>query len=222
MGTNDKTIERQCWGRTTLKHRCKNAVSSGLFCSVHKLQPYNYLLRTVVGLVGFAAAVIYLSGLLCGPSEEVLRLRSEVYLNVDLACHSWKGAYITLVPGHFSQYGEEFGDVWDMLLRVEPPKYSEQAWRYYSPLFGQSAIDVRNELDRLLASYPDVIAPELRMLIEETKIQIETVQLTYQGLPSLLHLTDDNDVFFQVQFQSMIRALSKLSREADRLRHEND
>ncbi|MCH7690267.1 MAG: hypothetical protein IIA17_04385 [candidate division Zixibacteria bacterium] len=221
MGTNDKTIERKCLGRTKLTRRCRNSVSSGLFCSVHKMQPYVYLRRLLVGSIGLAAAIFTLSAM-CGPSEEEQKLRSIVYSLVNSACHSWKNAYIALVPGHFSQHNEEYSHVWDMLIKVEPPKYSEKAWRYYFPLFDQSAIYVREELDRLLASYPDVIPEDLRALIEETKIQIEIEQSAYQQLTRILRTTDDKDVFFQVRFQSIIRVLAKLSREADRLRHEID
>jgi len=221
MDTNDKTIGRTCWGRTKLFLRCQKSVSTGFFCSVHKMQPYVYLRRLLVGSIGLAAAIITLSAM-CGPSEEELELRSIVYSLVNSACHRWKNDYIALVPGRFGQYDSEYSHVWDMLINVEPPKYSKKAWQYYFPLFDGSAIYVRDELDRLLASYPDVIPEDLRALIEVTKLRIITEQSTYRQLPSLLSLTDENDLFFQLRFQGMVRALAKLSREADRLRHEID
>ena len=221
MTKNEKTSERKCWGRTKLTRRCQKSVPTGFFCSVHKMQPYVYLRRLLVGSIGLAAAIFTLSAM-CGPSEEELKLEKAVYLDVDLACHSWKNDYMALYPEKFKQSGEQYSDVWEQLIKVEPPPYSVEEWQKCRLLFAQSATSVLNKLDVLLASHSDVISHELRLLMEKTKDQIEAVQSTYQGLPSLLYFTDDNDVFFQVQFQSMIRALTKLSREADRLRHEID
>lgn len=180
---------------------------------------YASLLMNAIALV---AGIITIAVFFSGPSEEELKLEKEVYSFVNSACHSWKNAYISLVPDHFSQYGEEYGHVWEMLLKVEPPRYSEVAWQRYFPLFDERANYVRNELNRLLATHSDIIPFELRALIEVTNISIETEQLVYQRLPSMLRPTDDKNVFFQVRFQSMIRALSKLSREAERLKHKID
>ena len=219
MAIKDKAYNSRCWGLTEQLHLCKRTGKWRLFCPDHfrtSMLLYVSLLMNIVGVI----AAVYTISQIWGPSDA--RLRSMVYSNVNSACHSWKNAYIFSVPGRFGQYDGEYSHVWEMLINVEPPKYSAEAWRYYLPLFEQRATYVRHELDRLLASHSDVMPYDLRVLIELTNIQIEIEQSAYQQLTRMLRATDDKDVFFQVRFQSIIRVLAKLSREADRLREEID
>jgi len=213
------TKERQCWGRTKSFRRCRRMGGWKRVCRDHLLQPillFTTFIVTTISLVADVPSIIdsYRS------HPERTELQQEVLLEISLACHSWKVAYIALYPGNFQDYPQKFGDVWDLLEYAEPPRYSNEEWQRYRPLFERHAAHVRNRLNQLLTMYSDVLPFDLRTSIEKVKRRIEVEQITYAQIPILFAASDDAPIFFKVRFQEMIRVLGSLARRADSLSEE--
>lgn len=174
-----------------------------------------------VGILGVLLTVVMWKPWIRGPTEEEMRLRSEVYREISRACHRWKNAYISLYPGQFKEYYKGFGGVWEMLEKAPAPSFSAEAWRRYQPLFEHEANRLRTRLDQISAANGNLLPPGFRTLVIETKRCIEIEQVAYAAIPVTIKQGEDNEVFFGYRFREMVRYIAKLCREADRFRAED-
>ena len=158
--------------------------------------------------------------LLPDDSRDVLgEYKREVYVEISLTCHYWKGEYIVLYPGNFAEKdGKDYLDVWDMMVKTGRHTYSEQEWKRYRPLFDGAIKGVIERLQKLLIMYPDAIAPQFKTHIIRAMRQLETERFAYLQFPTVFCLVDNKDQAFKVRFSEVIRCLSDLIRKADEMR----
>lgn len=160
---------------------------------------------------------------LIGPSEEEIRLKKDVYKQIELACHGWKNAYMVLREGgfeYFQQFENQFGDnIWDTLRESPKPDYSVDAWRRYRPLFKGELSNVIGKLQRILSTHSGILPDSVKTLIMQTTSQLALEGTVYDWIPSDT-FAHDKDVFFEGRFKEVIVRLELLSREIDRLRDE--
>jgi len=146
-------------------------------------------------------------------------LRGDVYLEVSLACHRWRNLYMSLGGLWASnQYDGQFADAWEMLEKVRVPTFSMGTWEHYSPLFTQGSDALRVYLDKIETTNANLLPPGFRRLIIESRRTIETQQMAYRIMPEMIERVENKDAFFEAQFRQMVRVISKLCREADKLR----
>ncbi len=119
--------------------------------------------------------------------------------------------------------GGDYDDVWDWLLNDRDiyPVYSRTEWERYLPLFTVHAPAVISELDRIQATdSAKVIPANLLSLMESAKLQIPVEAALYRrGFEGDIYDqlgTANSD--FQYRFEEMLRQLSVLAQEAERLR----
>jgi hypothetical protein len=143
----------------------------------------------------------------------------EVYVEISLTCHYWKGEYLVLYPGNFAEGdGKDYLDVWDKMERTGKHPYSEEEWNRYRPLFDAAIKGVIEKLQMLLIMYSDAIAPQFKTHMIRAMRQLETERFAYVQFPSLSALLENKDQAFKVRFSEVIRCLSNLSRKADEMR----
>lgn len=214
----------RCWGRTKIWQRCKNAGQKKFwpFCPHHTWQPIVQLF-TIVGIVatilGLVQGIVFIKEKFKSKTPEI-ELRREVYLEISLACHRWKNAYMSFDPDRFRADEGQFTDIWERLEKTPPPSFSAETWRKYLPLFVNHANAFRAELDRISVAYGNLLPEEFRKHMIDTQRLIIAPQTVYQQFPAIIAQGKDvdRDPLFHCCFQQMIQALTRLSREADRLR----
>ncbi|MGB8707470.1 MAG: hypothetical protein WCD72_05915 [Dehalococcoidia bacterium] len=152
-------------------------------------------------------------------------LLEQVYSQISGACHIWKNAYILYYPGHFSEGGGQYLDVWEHMEKTGKHVYSEQEWLKYRPLFDQVVIEVTDKLLELMKLFSDSIEQQFKMRIYQTIAQLKVERDVYLITPTLIiSLYDrdkDKDQAFKARFSGVIRYLATLSREADKISARN-
>jgi hypothetical protein len=143
------------------------------------------------------------------------QLRSNVYREVSLACHIWKNARLVLQPELLNEDGRKYADVWEMLEKGPTPKFSVETWIFYRPLFSRAIDDFVARLDEIVTMHGDMLAPDFKELIMDSRRSVQTEQSAYMNL-RLIRDTADSDHFFAYRFHEMSRILSGLAHEADR------
>jgi hypothetical protein len=151
-----------------------------------------------------------------------LELASEAFLQASLDCHRWKVWFMSLA-GPNLPHGKpgEFTDVWDLMAELWIPKYTEDTYRRFVPLFIQGLREVQGRFDRLIQVFPDVLPPDFRSLLVRAHRQLEVEQSAYAHLPELVVgviAADRVGLLFHVRFVEVIRVLRDVSRDADRRR----
>ena len=147
---------------------------------------------------------------------------SNLYTEISLACHIWKNAYIFYYPDRFAKRdGQQYLDVWEKMEKTAIHIYSEQEWLKYRPLFDQVIIDVINKLKELINLFSDSIDPQFKMQVYETCEQLRLERNVYLGTPNLIELFGDKNQAFNVRFSAIIRCLSSLDREAQKISAKN-
>ena len=102
------------------------------------------------------------------PSTELpakLELASEAFLEASLDCHHWKGWFMSLAGPNLPDSKGEFTDVWDVMAELWIPKYADDTYRHFLPLFTEGLRDVQGRFDRLIQLFPDVLPPDFRALL---------------------------------------------------------
>lgn len=152
-----------------------------------------------------------------------LELASEAFLEASLDCHRWKVRFVSLAgPNLPDGKPGEFTDVWDLMTELWIPKYAEDTYRHYLPLFSEGVREVQGRFDRLIQLFPDVLPPDFRSLLIRANRQLEVERSVYEQLPALIGgsviATNQAGLFFYDRFVEVIRVLRHVSRDADRRR----
>jgi hypothetical protein len=147
---------------------------------------------------------------------------SYIYNQISLACHIWKNAYILYYPDRFGKRdGQQYLDVWEKMEKIGNHIYSEQEWLKYRPLFDQVVVEVTNKLLELMKLFPDSIEEQFKMQVYQTIEQLKLERNMYLRTPNLIGLFGDKDQAFNVRFLAVIRCLSSLDREAQKISARN-
>lgn len=209
--------ERQCWGRTGALYlrRCQRWGSWRIFCSDHAGQ-WLLVVLLLLALHGYFADYLTVSSNLRGPTVEELALQERVYTEISLAAHSWKIAYFTLYPDSFPRSGDgpKYSHVWERLREEPKPEYSPENWQHFRPLFVQVIDSVNQELQDILARDSDVLLPEIRKLVSDARLQLNTEKSAYLYIPKM----DNKAVMFEGRFVGVIRMLEELDHEVQAIR----
>lgn len=160
------------------------------------------------------------------PPEDVpdkLELASEAFLEASLDCHRWKVRFMALAgPNLPDGKPGKFKDVWDLMAKLWIPKYTEDTYRRFMPLFMKGLREVQGLFDRLIQLFPDVLPPDFRSLLVRAHRQIDVERSVYLLLPALVRdgviTTDQVGNFFYVRFVEVVRVLRDVARDADRRR----
>jgi hypothetical protein len=149
---------------------------------------------------------------LCGDYDQ---LRDNVYLEISLVCHAWKNNYWVLRPELFEDDGQQYEDIWEMLEKAPTPPFTREAWERYRPLFDGAIDAVIARLDQISMMHGEVLAPDFRKRIIDSRRALKTQQWVYVN-PTVIAKYEDRDRGFGQVFQDVIHILAGLSREADR------
>ena len=150
-------------------------------------------------------------------------LASEAFLEASLDCHRWKAWFMSLAGPNLPEGKPgEFTDVWDVMAELWIPKYADETYRRFLPLFIEGLREVQGCFDRLVQLFPDVLPPDFRSLLVRAHRQLEVERSVYAQLPALVVgsviTTDQVGLFFYGRFMEVIRVLRDVSRDADRRR----
>lgn len=154
-----------------------------------------------------------------------VELAQETLLQASLDCHYWKVQFVYLL-GSAPPSGKpgEFVDVWDAMMELWVPKYTDEAYKRFAPLFTSVIDEVNQRLDRLSAQYADTLPASFRVLILRSRRQLGAEKTVFLWLDPLLNATstDQNgrNIFFYQRFVGVIRVLREITREADKLREQ--
>jgi len=133
----------------------------------------------------------------------------EVLLELSLACHEWKNAYIDFQPRNLEIVTGNFKDVWDRLMDAgQHDEESAEEWNKYHPLFDQSINRVISNLRSILTCHGDVVPARLKTLVIRTVRQLTVERLVYE-------LLGPTQTSVKMRTQGVIRALAMLARAAD-------
>jgi hypothetical protein len=152
-----------------------------------------------------------------------LELASEAFLEASLDCHRWKVHFMSLAGRGLAQgKAGQFTDVWDLMVELWIPKYSEEAYSRFRPLFTEGLREIQDLLDRLIQLFADVLPPDFRSLLVRANRQLEVERSVYVQLPALLAAgvirIEHVEHFFYGRFVEVVRVLRNVSRDADRRR----
>src|SRR5262249_42079299 len=94
-----------------------------------------------------------------------LEFAAEAFLEASLDAHRWK-LWCMSLGGTSLPEGKpgEFVDVWDLMAERWIPKYTEEVYAHFKPLFAEGLREVRGHFDRLIQIFPDVLPPDFRSL----------------------------------------------------------
>ncbi len=157
-----------------------------------------------------------------GDGNGKLELAAEALLEASLDAHRWK-LFFMFLAGPTLPKGKpgEFVDVWDLMANLWIPKYSEEVYSHYKPLFVEGLLEVRVRFDRLIQLFPDVLPPEFRSRLVRANRQLEVEQSVYLTVPRLIGTVNcaehDEPIFYQ-RFVEVIRVLRDVANDADGIR----
>jgi len=78
-------------------------------------------------------------------------LAAEALLEASLDCHYWKNYFMSLTPPPRPEGKPgQFKDIWDCMAELWIPKYSEDTFERYKPLFANGVQEVQRRFDRLI------------------------------------------------------------------------
>lgn len=152
-----------------------------------------------------------------------LELASEALLEASLDCHRWKVRFMALAkPNLPDGRPGEFKDVWDTMAKLWIPKYTEDTYLHFMPLFAEGLREVQGLFDRLIQLFPDVLPPDFRSLLVRAHRQLDVERTLYVYLPELVQagaITSDQVAdFFRIRFVEVVQVLREVARDADRRR----
>jgi hypothetical protein len=152
-----------------------------------------------------------------------LELVSEALLEASLDCHHWKVEFMALAAPNLPEGKPgEYADVWDLLIELWIPQYTDDVYRRFLPLFISALRDAQGRFDRLIQLFPDALPPDFRALLVRANRQLEVERSVYAQLPAFvsrgLVSTDGVEFFFHSRFVGVVRVLSDVARDADRRR----
>lgn len=151
-----------------------------------------------------------------------LEFASEALLEASLDSHRWKVWFLSLAGPNLPEGKPgEFVDVWDPMAELWIPKYSEDAYQRFKPLFDVGLREVQRRFDRLIQLFPDVLSQDFRLLLVRANRQLEVERSVYLQLPSLFGgatSAEQNGPYFYQRFAGVVRVLRDVSRDADRRR----
>jgi hypothetical protein len=160
---------------------------------------------------------------LLAPTEttEKLELESEALLGVALDCHIWKVWFADLAGQKLpSGPASAFADVWDLMAELWIPKYRDETYHHFAPLFGHRLDVIIGRLDRAMTLFVDVLQPDFRAMLARSSRQLHIERYVYAELPRTLDSESANaetaNLAFYSRFIGVIRVLRDVSREADR------
>lgn len=140
-------------------------------------------------------------------AREIEEYRQEVILEISLACHSWKNAYMALYPGNFRSITGNYKDVWDLLIEYGVHENTEEEWKNYFSLFNESIDTFIDSARSLLSSHSNVLPVPLKTLTIRTIRQLLCERTVYRYL-------DPQNVSIKMRIQGVLQALASLARSA--------
>jgi hypothetical protein len=132
-------------------------------------------------------------------------LEQAIFQEIRFACHSWKNIYMSISPEFFNiSDGKRFSDIWEMMIEISGHHYSVQEWKRFIPLFDQAITSVIQQLDNITQSYSMLLPPEIKVLILQTKRQLQAERTVY------LQLGNKNESIFDKRFAEVSKVLAEL------------
>jgi hypothetical protein len=142
------------------------------------------------------------------PAREMEEYRQEVLLELSLACHEWKNAYIALQPRDLQSVTGNFKDAWDLLIEAGRHEDSAEEWNKYQPLFDEAINRVISNLRSILACHGDVVPVVLKTLMIRTMRQLFVERTVYKFFGPA-------QTSVKMRTQEVLGALATLARAAD-------
>ena len=112
----------------------------------------------------------------------------------------------------------EFTDVWDIFEELWIPKYTEDIYQSFLPLFGVDLLHVQQRFDRLTQLFADVLPADFRAMLIRANRQLHTERLVYLALKSIIGDAAEREasnLYFHQRFVGVIRVLREIARDAD-------
>lgn len=111
----------------------------------------------------------------------------------------------------------QFRDVWDLMAELWIPKYSEETFQSYKPLFRDGLPAVQRRFDRLIQLFSDILPHDFRAKLVRASRKLEVERTVYSSLPNFVKENQAN-AFFYGRFVEVIRVLRDIARDADERR----
>ena len=148
-----------------------------------------------------------------------IELAAEALLEASLDCHRWKVDFMHLAGPDLPAGREgEFTDVWDLFAELWVPKYTEDIYERFLPLFDEGLLQVQQRFDRLIQLFADVLPPDFRAMLVRANRQLRTEHWAYLALKRYFGEAaerEDLNLYFYQRFVGVIRALREIARDAD-------
>jgi hypothetical protein len=139
----------------------------------------------------------------------------EALLQIRLECHLWKAEFIHIMGHSFPQDPtNEFHDVWDLMLARAIPRYSEENYALFTPLFDTALKEARARLEKLSVVYARFLPRHVQKRLAKAIRQLEFSVASYRWIPARAS-SDDPDVLFSARFKAVIRLLRLVAHDAD-------
>jgi hypothetical protein len=149
-------------------------------------------------------------------------LAAEAFLQASLDCHYWKVFFMTICEPDISERKTDgYADVWDAMVELWVPKYSEVNYKRFLPLFVEGTREIQYRFDRLVQLFPDVLPYDFRSNLVRAHRQLQAESSAYVALDTQLKgVIPAKSVpnFFYGRFAEIIRVLRDISRDADKRR----
>lgn len=116
------------------------------------------------------------------------------------------------------RYEGQFTDVWDLFAEVWIPKYTEDIYQKFLPLFNEGLLQVQRRFDRLIQLFADVLPPDFRAILVRANRQLNTERWAYLALKNIVGEATEREapnLYFYQRFVGVIRVLREISRDAD-------
>ena len=148
-----------------------------------------------------------------------MELAAEALLEASLDCHYWKVRFMGLAGPDLPKSREgEFTDVWDCFAELWVPKYTDEVYRRFLPLFDDGIARLQTRFDRLIQLFADVLPTDFQAMLVRANRQLETERSVYLHLASFAGESTDEktkNAFFYQRFTGVISVLREISRGAD-------
>ena len=149
-------------------------------------------------------------------NSDSMELAAEALLEATLDCHGWKIQFMVIAkPDLFGGREGQYVDVWDRFAEEWVPKYTEDTYQKFLPLFTKDLLRVQGRFDRLIQLFPDVLPPDFRANLVRANRQLNVECTAYLYLKSLVGEAIERESYFNQRFVGVIRVLREISRDAD-------
>lgn len=109
-----------------------------------------------------------------------MEFAAEALLEASLDCHRWKVQFMYIAGLDLPDGKEgEFVDVWDLFAELWIPKYTEEIYQKFLPLFDDGLVVLQQRFDRIIQLFADVLPSDFRAILVRANRQFHNERSVY-------------------------------------------